>query len=81
MGDGCINCKNNMYSKGKKYLINAVHDMDMVSHQLQIPCLIKLNLEYLKLLKWLMIYDIATSKKGLNSICLAERYGVKCLKS
>jgi hypothetical protein len=57
-GDGyeCIKSNNNNNnSRGKKYLINIVHVADMMSHQQQIPCFIKLNLEYLKLFKWLMI--------------------------
>jgi len=74
-GFACFKCKNKKYSKGKtpynKRCTRCGYDESPTANTLFHK--VKFGIEN----AFEMAYDISTSKKGANSIWLAERYGVK----
>jgi hypothetical protein len=75
LGYSCIKCKNQHYCSGKKVLNRRCNKCgyDESPKANTLFHKVKFGIEN----AFEMVYDIATSKKGANSIWLAERHGVK----
>ena len=74
-GYKCLRCKNSKYSRGKtehsRRCTKCRYDESPTANTLFHK--VKFGID----VAFEMVYDISTSKKGANSIWLAERHGVK----